>query len=52
MNKEENLSELYLNSLNDIQRKALDIAIKSLESSFQPGSKLLNNLRGHFRTIQ
>jgi|TARA_Y100000591_G_C21762651_1_gene660961 hypothetical protein len=34
MNKEENLSELYLNSLNDIQRKALDIAIKSLESSF------------------
>lgn len=31
---DENLRELYLNSLNDLEKKALDIAIKSLESSF------------------
>ena len=31
---DENLSELYLNSLNELEKQALDIAIKSLESSF------------------
>jgi hypothetical protein len=31
---DEKLSELYLNSLNELEKLALDIAIKSLESSF------------------
>lgn len=31
---DEKLYELYLNSLNEIEKQALNIAIKSLESSF------------------
>jgi len=31
---DEKLSELYLNSLNELEKQAMDIAIKSLESSF------------------
>ena len=34
MDKEANLQELYLNSLNNMEKKALNIARKSLESSF------------------